>query len=150
MRRLAPVRLLSKRNPKTGSATATRTTIRAQLTGCSISMFLDTGKLSTKILERRMREDDVGPQSADTIKLTFRKELFYPRKLRRKSARSRLTSGCIRTKRGEAHYCAVQGAACAVRDGGLLRQCRAASISASVAPWLRAHISAADAEYLAT
>jgi hypothetical protein len=35
MRRLAPVHLVSKRKPKTGSATATRTTIRAQLTGCS-------------------------------------------------------------------------------------------------------------------
>ena len=47
-------------------------------------------------------------------------------------------------------YRAVQRAACAVRASGLLRQRRAASISASVAPLLLAHISAADAEYLAT
>ena len=43
-----------------------------------------------------------------------------------------------------------QCAACAVWAGAPLRQRRAASISASVAPWPRAHISAADAEYLAT
>jgi hypothetical protein len=41
-------------------------------------------------------------------------------------------------------------AACADWAGESLRQCRAASISASVAPWLRAHVSAADAEYWAT
>ena len=48
------------------------------------------------------------------------------------------------------HYCADQRAACAVRAGRPLRQRRAESISASVAPWLLAHISAAEAEYLAT
>ena len=48
------------------------------------------------------------------------------------------------------NYHAVQCAACAVWAGAALRQCRAASISASDAPWLRAHVSAADAENLAT
>jgi ABC-type transport system involved in cytochrome c biogenesis permease subunit len=47
-------------------------------------------------------------------------------------------------------YCAVQWVACAVSVGPFLRQRRAASISASVAPWLLAHISAADSENLAT
>jgi len=48
-------------------------------------------------------------------------------------------------------YCADhQRPACAVWAGAPLRQRRAASISASLAPWLRAHISAVDAEYLAT
>ena len=47
-------------------------------------------------------------------------------------------------------YCAHQRAACTVRAGRPLRQRRAESISASVAPWLLAHISAAEAEYLAT
>ena len=45
---------------------------------------------------------------------------------------------------------ACQREACRVRPGARLRQFRAASISDSLAPLLRAHISAADAEYLAT
>ena len=40
--------------------------------------------------------------------------------------------------------------ACAVCAGASDRQRRAASISDSVAPWLRAHISAVEAEYFAT
>ena len=40
--------------------------------------------------------------------------------------------------------------ACAVCAGASDRQRRAASISESVAPWLRAHISAVEAEYFAT
>jgi hypothetical protein len=51
---------------------------------------------------------------------------------------------------GDRNYCANQRAACAVSVFGVRRQRRAASISASLAPWLRAHISAADAEYFAT
>lgn len=48
-------------------------------------------------------------------------------------------------------YCITfQRETCSVRAGARLRQCRADSISASLAPWLRAHISAAEAEYLAT
>lgn len=48
-------------------------------------------------------------------------------------------------------YCITfQRETCNVRAGARLRQCRADSISASLAPWLRAHISAAEAEYLAT
>ena len=55
------------------------------------------------------------------------------------------------TNAESANYCiAFQREACAVRKRARLRHLRAASISASVAPWLRAHISAADAEYLAT
>jgi hypothetical protein len=51
---------------------------------------------------------------------------------------------------GTYDYCVAQRAACAASVGEFLRQCRAASISVSEAPWLRAHISAAEAEYLAT
>ncbi|MBV9456827.1 MAG: hypothetical protein JO141_04830 [Bradyrhizobium sp.] len=40
--------------------------------------------------------------------------------------------------------------ACAVCAGVSDKQRRAASISESVAPWLRAHISAVEAEYFAT
>jgi hypothetical protein len=54
-----------------------------------------------------------------------------------------------RLTRGGGH-CAVHRAACAVWAGAFLRQCRAASISASVAPLLRAHASAVEAVYLAT
>ena len=55
-----------------------------------------------------------------------------------------------RAGRGSDNYCVYQRAACAVSVSGDLRQRRAASISASLAPWLRAHISAAEAEYFAT
>ena len=51
---------------------------------------------------------------------------------------------------GSDNYCVNQRAAWAVSVSGVLRQRRAASISASLAPWLRAHISAADAVYFAT
>jgi len=47
-------------------------------------------------------------------------------------------------------HCHVQRAGCTFWAGAPFRQCRAVSISASVAPWLLAHISAADAEYFAT
>jgi hypothetical protein len=57
------------------------------------------------------------------------------------------TASSISCKEG---YCANQRAACAVSVFGVLKQRRAASISASLAPWLRAHISAVDAEYFAT
>lgn len=49
-----------------------------------------------------------------------------------------------------AAYWANQGTACAVCAGISFKQRRAAPICASVAPWLRAHISAVEAEYLAT
>jgi hypothetical protein len=46
-------------------------------------------------------------------------------------------------------YLAAQLADCVI-CGASFRQCRAVSISALVAPWLRAHASAAEAVYLAT
>jgi hypothetical protein len=46
------------------------------------------------------------------------------------------------------NQCAVW--ACAVCAGVSVKHRRAASISDSLAPWLRAHISAVEAEYFAT
>lgn len=64
------------------------------------------------------------------------------------SARAFLTR--VRDAESVNYWLASQREACRVRPGARLRQLRAASISDSLAPLLRAHISAADAEYLAT
>ena len=51
---------------------------------------------------------------------------------------------------GETYCTAFQREACSECAGVRRRQLRAAAISASLMPWLRAHISAVEIEYFAT